>query len=77
MNALLPMGRKSLMRPPLARRSRRRLLQHLIDLLQRQSLRLGHKEVRKQEAQGASASPDEKDLCLKVALVGVDLFLLH
>jgi hypothetical protein len=48
------------------------LLQHAVDLLERETLGLGHEEVGVYEGAGAERSPDEEDLRSKVTLVSVD-----
>ena len=45
---------------PLARRARRRLLEHLVDLLERQTLGLGHEEVRVHKGAGAETAPHKE-----------------
>ena len=64
--------RKRIMRLPPGRRPWRALLQHPVDLLQREALRLIYKEVHKQEADAAGAAPDEEDLRAKISLVAID-----
>jgi hypothetical protein len=72
---LLAVLSERLVRLPLGRGARSRLLQHLVDLLQGQALGLGDEEEREQEAERASAAPDKEHLGLEVALIRVDLFL--
>lgn len=62
---------KRVMGNPAGARARRRLLEHSIDLLQTQPFGLGHKEVRKEDAEGAGGAPDEEDFGLEIALVRV------
>lgn len=60
---LLSVGR---VRDPALGRPRRRLLQHLIHLLQTQPLRLRHTQVRKHKAETAGSAPDEEHLGLQI-----------
>lgn len=48
------------------------LLHHLVDLLQGETLGLRDEEVGVDKGAGAEGTPDEEDLGLEVALVGVD-----
>lgn len=63
--------RKGAVRHPLAGRSRSALLQHLVNLLKRKTLRLRDEEVREQERDTAQRSPEEEHLG---AQVGVAFF---
>jgi len=54
---------------PLGRCSRCCLFHHLVDLLERQALGLGHKEVSVNKRAGAETTPYEKDRRLHVAFV--------
>lgn len=60
------------MRNPLGRSAGGALLQHGVDLLQSETLGLGHEEVCVDEAQTAQTAPDVEDLGSKVSLVGVN-----
>ena len=55
-------GREGGVRHPLAGVARRRLLEHAVDLLQREALGLRDQEVGVHEADGAERAPDEEDL---------------
>lgn len=57
---------------PLGRRAWRGLLEHAVDLLQRQALGLGHEEVRVDEAGYAERAPEEEDAGAEVGFVGAD-----
>ncbi len=57
---------------PLGRRSWSGLLQHSVNLLEREPFGFGDEEVGKQETETACAPPYEKDLGPKIALVFVD-----
>lgn len=59
-------------RPPLGGSSGGGLLHHLVDLLKRQTLGLGNKEVSVDQGTGAETSPDEEDGGLEVATVLAD-----
>ena len=50
------------------------LLQHLVDLFERQTLGLGHEEVCEEEGEAAEGAPEEEDLGAEVgvALLGAD-----
>ena len=54
---VVPAARKGLVRGPARRRARGRLLQHAVDLLEREALGLRHAQVREQQAQRAAATP--------------------
>lgn len=58
-------------RPPLGRSPGRGLLQHLVDLLERQALGLGNEEVAVDQGRQAQSAPNEEDARLHV---GVTLF---
>lgn len=64
------LGGKGLGGDPASRGARSRLGHHLVDLLERETLGLGHEEVRVDEGAGAETTPDEEDGRLHVALVG-------
>lgn len=51
-------------------RARGSLGEHLVDLLERETLGLGHEEVREEEGQHTERAPDEEDLRAEVGLVG-------
>lgn len=57
---------------PLGRCAGRGFLHHLVDLLKRQALGLGHNEVGVNEGTGAESAPDEEDLGLQVTLVSAN-----
>ena len=63
--------RKRIVGNPAGARARRRFLEHSVDLLQTQPFGFGHKEVRKEDAEGAGGAPDEEDFGLEIALVRV------
>lgn len=65
------LGSKGIVRSPLGGVARVGLLQHGIDLLQRQTLGLGDQEVSVNEAACAQTSPNVKDLGAEVGLVRV------
>lgn len=48
------------------------LLHHLVNLFERQALRLGNKEISEENASGTSRTPDEEDFGTQVALVLVN-----
>lgn len=48
------------------------LLEHAVDLLESETLRLGNQEVRVNEAEKTEGSPKEKDLGAKVGLICTD-----
>ena len=52
--------------------ARGRLLQHAVDLLERETFGFGHEEVGVDEADGAEGAPDEEDLGPEVAFVLAD-----
>jgi hypothetical protein len=54
-------ARESSMGLPLGRGSWGRLLEHAVDLLEREPLGLGYEQVRVHEAAGAEGAPDEED----------------
>ena len=54
---------------PLGGGAGRRLLQHAVDLLEREALGLGDQDVGVDEAHDAEGTPDEEDLGAEVALV--------
>ena len=60
------------MRLPADGRARSRLLEHLVDLLEREALGLGHEEVGEDDAEGACSSPDKEDFGAHVAGCRVD-----
>ena len=60
------------MRLPSGRGAGRGLLEHAVDLLERQALGLGDEEIRVDKGAGAETAPDEEDLGTQVALVGSD-----
>lgn len=60
--AKVHLSRECAVRLPLAARARRGLLEHLIDLFERETLGLGHKEVGKQERDAAETAPHEEDV---------------
>lgn len=55
-------------RPPASRVARGNLLKHLVNLLKRQTLGLGNKEVSVDASAGAQSAPHEEDLGTEVAL---------
>ena len=57
---------------PLGRVAGVGLLEHAVDLLEREALSLGNQEVRVDEAEEAERSPDEEDLGAKVCVLGTD-----
>ena len=63
-------GSPGLMRRPLGRGARRRLGQHLVDLLERETLGLSDHDVREERGEDSSRAPDEEHLAAKVGLVG-------
>lgn len=65
-------GGKGGVRTPLGRVSGSRLLHHLVDLLQGQTLGLGDEEVGVDKGAGAETTPDEEDGRLEVAAVLAD-----
>ena len=60
------------MRQPLAGLAGRGLLEHAIDLLEREALRLGDKEVGEDHTSGTGSSPDEEDLTLEIAVLRIN-----
>jgi hypothetical protein len=62
--------RKRRMRHPSGTRPRRALLQHLIDLLERESLGLGHEEEGEGEGDAAEGAPEEEDFGAEVGVAG-------
>ena len=62
------LGGKGRSRAPLGRIARVSLGEHLVDLLERETLGLGDEEVGVDEAAGAESAPDEEDGRAKVAL---------
>ena len=64
--------RKRRMRDPFRTIPRRRLLQHAIDLFQRQPFRFRNEEIGVEEAADAEGAPDEEDFGAEVAFVSVD-----
>lgn len=56
---------------PRRRLARARLLEHAINLLQRQALRLGDEKVREENAERASRAPHEEDFRPEIALVRI------
>ena len=62
------LGGKGSRRAPLGRVTGRGLGQHLIDLLERETLGLGDEEVGVDEAASAESAPDEEDGRAEVAL---------
>ena len=65
-------SREGAARLPLGGGSRRGFLQHAVDLLKREALRLRDQEVGVNEARRAQRTPNEEHLRLKVALVRAD-----
>ena len=65
-------SREGRVRHPLAGVARGSLLEHAVDLLERETLGLRDKQVRVHEADGAEGAPDEEDLGAEVALVFAD-----
>ena len=59
-------------RNPRSRLSRRALLHHLVDLLERQALGLRDEEVSEEHTSSASRAPDEENLGTQVALILVN-----
>lgn len=59
-------------RHPLAGVARGGLLEHAVDLLERQALGFGNEEVAVHQADGAERAPDEEDLGAQVALGRAD-----
>ena len=59
-------------RDPLARLARGRLLEHAVDLLERETLGLWDEEVRIDEGTRAEGAPEEEDGRTEVGLVGTD-----
>jgi hypothetical protein len=57
---------------PLGRSTRRSLSHHLVDLLKRQTLGLGNKEVGVDESNRAQSTPDEEDGGAEVTLILTD-----
>lgn len=60
------------MRNPLGRCARRRLIEHSVDLLQREAFGLGDEEPSVNERGGAKNTPDIEDLSAEVGFVFVD-----
>lgn len=60
------------MRHPSGRGAGVGLLQHAVDLLEREALSLRHEEVGVDEADGAEGAPDEEDFGAEVAFVRAD-----
>lgn len=60
---------ESAVRDPLSRMTRRSLLKHAINLLKREALRLRDQEGSIHETARAKRSPDEEDLCSKIAIL--------
>ncbi|KAI2255605.1 hypothetical protein LOZ10_005651, partial [Ophidiomyces ophidiicola] len=56
---------------PLGRGARRGLLEHLVDLLQGETLGLRHQEVGVEEAEHAERAPEEEHLGAEIGLVGI------
>jgi hypothetical protein len=52
---------EGVVRDPLGGRARGALLEHAVDLLEREALGLGDHEVREQQAERAAATPGEKN----------------
>jgi hypothetical protein len=67
-------GREGRMRHPLAGRTGSGLLEHAVDLLERETLGLGHEEVGEGPADAAKTAPHEEDVGAEVgvALAGAD-----
>jgi len=57
---------------PSGRGARGRLLQHAVDLLERETLGFGHEKVGVDEADATERAPDEEDFGAKVTFVGTD-----
>jgi hypothetical protein len=57
---------------PFLRRTRRSLLKHAIDLLERQTLGLRHQEVSKKNAGSACSAPDEENLGFHIPVGLID-----
>lgn len=64
--------RKGVVRLPLGTGRGGGLLQHLVNLFQRETLRLWDEKVGEQQAQEEGTSPNEEDLHLQVSLVVVN-----
>lgn len=62
---------KGTMRHPLGGGAWGGLLEHLVDLLERQTLCLRDEKPGEEDAGGAGGAPNEKDLGLEVALFGI------
>ena len=60
------------MRHPFGRVAGRSLLEHAVDLFEREALGLGDEEVGVDEAADAEGAPDEEDFGAQVAFVCVD-----
>lgn len=60
---------EGVMRHPSCRLACRYLGHHLVDLLKRQSLGLGHKEVGENDADGAGGAPEEEHLGSQVGFL--------
>jgi len=58
-------------RSPSGAGARRRLLKHLVNLLQAETLGLGNKEVRVDQAASAQRTPEEKHLGTEVGITGI------
>ena len=56
------------MRHPLGGFARVDLLQHLVDLFERQTLGLGHQDVGEGERDAAEGAPEEEDLGAEVGV---------
>lgn len=67
--SLVRIGR---MRHPFGRLAGCSLLQHTVNLLERQTLGLGNQEVGEEDARSARSTPDEEDLRLEIAILGID-----
>lgn len=68
----LAMAGEGRVRDPLGGATRSSLLEHVVDLLERQALGLRDQEVGKDNAGSARRAPDEEDLGLEVAVLFVD-----
>ena len=66
------LGSKGGVRNPLAGSAGVGLLEHAVDLLEREALGLRDEDVGVDEADGAEGAPDEEDFGAEVALVGAD-----
>ena len=66
------LGREGGVWDPFGRVTGRRLLQHAIDLFERETLGLGNEHVGVDETADAEGTPDEEDFGAQVALVIVD-----